>query len=555
MRKWTIHHFYNQYLHTLWLAFLLLTSCNTGEMIPIILQANPGMVTLDTLQANPSMITKDSTYFIRLFLQGIATHDLNRVILGKIHGAPIEALDKYGYTSLIEAVKAQNIEVIYYLLQQRADTNQKNQVGYAPLHYAVRGIENCFGRGERLDPRVSLILCSYRANVNIQDHEGNTPLHHAILARADYYHAPQENYTLQKGRIQILLEAGAQSLPNNNGDTPLTLAKSINRSDIVALLEKEGIIKPTISSLGALSKEKLVSYLLSPSNAAQEHEQKIGILYDQLYINLSSKVNIHIDTNFSCGNKLIHRATEAHNLPIIHFLLLCNPHQINYTNLIGQTPLHIAAENGYTEIVQYLVQYPNINLNALSIGGYSPLHYALLHGHNHVVGCLIQSKANVNVTNYFGKTPLHYAAYNSSLELVRYLLQNNANTNVTDYRFIKTPLHYAAENGSLRLVRYLLQNSASINATDYLCKTPLHHAAYNGSFEVVRYLLQKDANINARDIGGNSPLNNASENGRFSIVEYLIHQGATEHEQYDDSVEVDESNEIVDQGSEDDEDK
>jgi hypothetical protein len=130
-----------------------------------------------------------------------------------------------------------------------------------------------------------------------------------MLANAD------EN--LQKEHIQILLQAGSQLLSNNDGHTPASLAQAINRSDIVELLGKEEIIQHTIPSLGILSKSKLVSYLLSLSNEAQ----KQAILYARLHDNLLAKNNIHIDTDFGCGYKLIHLATQVHNLPMIHSLL------------------------------------------------------------------------------------------------------------------------------------------------------------------------------------------------------------------------------------------
>jgi ankyrin repeat protein len=481
MRKWTIHHLYNQYLPTLWLAFLLLTSCNTGEMAPITLQANPGMAISDT------------AYFTKLLFEGAEDDEnLNSLVRGKEGGAPVGASNEDGDTPLIVAIKSQNVEAVHYLIQQGADINQKNQKGYAPLHYAVRDIidwsvedwslvGNLLSQTTIFNSQMPHILCSYRADVNVSDHEDNTPLHHAILQHAAHYNVPTEN-------IQILLQAGAQLLPNNNGDTPLTLAKSIDRSDIVALLEKEGTIQSTVPSLGTLSKEKLVSYLLSPSNEAQKQE----ILHGQFYIDLAEKDNIHINTNFAGGNKLIHLATKAHNLSMIQFLLQYDSSQVNYTNLIGQTPLHIAAENGDLQVAEYLARYTNINLNALSRGGYSPLHYTLIHGHNRVVGCLVQSGANINMKDKEGKTCLHYAAY----------------------------------NGFSPAVYSLLQNGANINARDNYGDTPLHDAVRNGSLEVVQYLPQNGANINARNDAGETPLDIATENEQSNIVEYLIRQGA-----------------------------
>jgi ankyrin repeat protein len=500
MRKWTIHYFYSQYLYALWLAFLLLTSCNTGEMAPATLQADPGtiaintlqanpaMPAIDTLQANPGIVTSDTAHYTKLLFEGIVYDDLNKVVLGRTCGAPVEALSDSGETSLTMAVATQNVEAIHYLIQQGADINQKNQKGYAPLHYAVRELGGYLDEEDILYSTMPHILCSYRADVNVQDQEGNTPLHHAIntpphlrdaiLVYRDNCSTPGEEH------IQILLKAGAQLLPNNNGATPISIAESIDRSNIIGLLrraeleraEKEGIIQSTIS------KENLISYLLSPSN----EDQKQMILCEHLCSNFLEKDNIHINTNFSRGNKLIHLATRARNLSMIQFLMQFERSQINYTNFIDQTPLHIAAENGHTEIVLYLAKCPNISLNALSEGGYSPLHYALIHGHNHVIGCLARSRANINIKNSDGKTCIHYAAY----------------------------------NGSLSAVRYLLHNGANINAVDNDDDTPLDIAIENGQSDIV--------------------------------IEYLIRQGAVGHEQSNDSIEGDENNERASQGGEDD---
>jgi ankyrin repeat protein len=539
--KWTIHHFYNQYLYTLWLAFLLLTSCNTNEIAPATLQANLGILTIDTIQANSDRIGLDTTHFTELLLEGIYTGDFNELVLSKMSGAPVGAPDKNGDIPLIAAVKDQNIEAVYYLIQQGADINQKNQAGYAPLHHAARDIEHQFGEDYIFDPCALHILCSYRADVNIPDHEGNTPLHHAILAYADYQYTPQENYTLQKERIQILLEAGARLLPNNKGNTPLALAKSVDRSDIVALLEKEGIIQPSIPSLATLSKEKLVNYLLSPSNEAQ----KQAILQGRFDIDLAEKDNIRIDTNFAGSNKLIHLATKARNLSMIKFLLQYDPSQINYTNLIDQTPLHIAAENGYTDIAEHLVQYPKINLNALSIGGYNPLHYAIIHGHNYVLGCLVQAKANVDVIAYpHGKTPLHYAAENGSFPAAWFLVQNGININARDSDG-KTPLHNAAYSGSLSLVQYLLQNGANINARNNSGETPLDIAVADEQSDIIEYLVGQEAEddfeIDEDEQSDVEYLLGKDAEDDFEIdeieIQYQLGQGTIEREQSDNSVE------------------
>jgi hypothetical protein len=101
-------------------------------MAPATLQANPGMPAIDTIQTNLDMPTTDTTYFSELLFEGIENSDLNRVILGKMGGALIGALNEAGNTFLIEAVKKQDIDAIHYLIQQRANINQKTRQAMYP---------------------------------------------------------------------------------------------------------------------------------------------------------------------------------------------------------------------------------------------------------------------------------------------------------------------------------------------------------------------------------------------------------------------------------------
>ncbi len=52
-------------------------------------------------------------------------------------GADINQFDEYGFTPLIEAAIANNIEIAKFLLERNADPNQKDMVGGTALHWAV----------------------------------------------------------------------------------------------------------------------------------------------------------------------------------------------------------------------------------------------------------------------------------------------------------------------------------------------------------------------------------------------------------------------------------
>lgn len=91
-------------------------------------------------------------------------------------------------TLIIHSVLAKNLEILKWLIANRADVNHKDNLGWSALHHAAQ---------QHL-PEIAGELIEGGANINAQDEHGNSVLWRAVFA--------------SKGRgeiIALLLQRGA----------------------------------------------------------------------------------------------------------------------------------------------------------------------------------------------------------------------------------------------------------------------------------------------------------------------------------------------------------
>jgi len=111
------------------------------------------------------------------------------------------------------------VEVVQVLLAAGADMNAKGKIGDTPLLSAARGFQ------KRRVQVVQLLLAAGADANACNDYEGSTPLHHAAIYG-------------QVEVVQALLAVGADiNARNEDGRTPLSLAKQAGHSSVVMLLQ------------------------------------------------------------------------------------------------------------------------------------------------------------------------------------------------------------------------------------------------------------------------------------------------------------------------------
>lgn len=124
----------------------------------------------------------------------------------------IDAPDEDARTVLIHAAAYNNIDLLKWLLEQGANLDHQDRIGYSALHFA----------GQNMLVEIARLLLENGANPNIQDNHGNSPLWTAVFNSKD-----------EKGVMNLLLKHGADpDLKNKHDRSPRDLYQTIYNTDL-----------------------------------------------------------------------------------------------------------------------------------------------------------------------------------------------------------------------------------------------------------------------------------------------------------------------------------
>lgn len=227
---------------------------------------------------------------------------------------------------------------------------------------------------------------------------------------------------------------------------------------------------------------------------------------------------------------------------------------VNLTNEIGVTALHLSAKEGHVKVVNELLKH-GARVDAATQKGVTALHVASLSGKVDVIKLLLDSNAKLNIQSKDGFTPLYMAAQENHLEAVKFLLLSGASQSLTTEdgftalsvalqqshddianvllghgtsSKLKLPqIHIATKKNDARAVSLLLRrNIDNVNVTSKSGFTPLHIAAHYGNLDIGRLLIEKGAAVNCQAKNGICPLHVACKRGRSRMVSLLTENAA-----------------------------
>ena len=323
-------------------------------------------------------------------------------------------------TALHIAAVSGQVEEVKRLLAEGTNPNVVDQEYDTPLHLAADT-----GQAEAVD-----ILLQAGADPNAHCRDGDTPLHRSI------------------GNIAIaemLIQAGAQMLPDATGGIPLHFAANLNRaSAILFLLQKGADIDkqdldgdtPLHDALRRGSTLATLELLRNGADHLIENDRKMTPL------------------------ELGHEAGQYH---LIHLAM----QEI-------ETPLHHAAYRGELSSIQLLIQ-EKADPNARDDRGFPPLFYAVMAGHLTTTRFLLDNGANAHTVARFGANAVDVAVGSQQIETLEYLLTQGVSSNGVDRIRGGNALHNAARRGSPTAILLLTQHGVRVNATDFWGRTPLDY--------------------------------------------------------------------------------
>jgi len=120
----------------------------------------------------------------------------------------------------------------------------------------------------------------------------------------------------------------------------------------------------------------------------------------------------------------LYRACEAGDAATVSGYLHRPSLQVNETNLLGWSPLHVAARWGHTQAVRTLAQDPRVEVNLQDSRGYTPLMVACLNGKVEIVEELLRCGAvDLTLRNSTGLTSTNIAVTGSGkIGIVKWML-------------------------------------------------------------------------------------------------------------------------------------
>lgn len=406
-------------------------------------------------------------------------------------------------TSLLKYVtdkKNRSGAIVNLLLQRGADINRCNYVGESQLHIASRN-------GFR---DIAELLLDHGIGPDIRASDGSTSLHWAAFQG----HLPI---------VELLLERGASiDAQNGAGETALhtCLQYASDDDDTLSYLLKSGISLNKTDSQGRTSLHR----------AAQRGLPKAIISMIEKGADMHAK-------DHQGWMPLQHAAANGRE----HiFALLRDDHtklqQPSHKSLLEGARLRVAIALKDIRVVEKLLCNHELDVNVSDYMGTTSLHLAASTGQINVVTALLNRGASVNaravfvhrstskdrvVKNTFSRqmtTPLHLAAGNGYAEITEILLKYGAAMNEAGTRNCDV-LNLALREGHAHIGQILLNHGAIIDRKRAKGRPPLiYWAIRNGYKDVVQLLLDNGANMDWISEAGMPDLICSSDDGSIEIL-------------------------------------
>lgn len=201
-------------------------------------------------------------------------------------------------------------------------------------------------RASKNDDQLGLVemLVSYGFNINSRDKIGRSALHFAING---------SNIKI----MEYLLALGADySFRDNNGDTPMMLAKKFNKLELLDLFQS--VSKDT----KIIELKKIITNTTGKINLNQDIKTAMSICLSSINDNQFESIRELIMSGFNVNSKddtkktLLHMAVVNNNLRIVE-LLINSGININSQDNLGKTPLMLACQYSHRDSKLAIVEF------------------------------------------------------------------------------------------------------------------------------------------------------------------------------------------------------
>ena len=251
----------------------------------------------------------------------------------------------------------------------------------------------------------------------------------------------------------------------------------------------------------------------------------------------ADQARAHVDdtSDYHAEESPLHDAVVDRDLVFVKHFVTDHGIDVNMTNSVGYTPLHLVARTGHVTVAVILID-AGANVNVIEPGlDSTPLYLATRNNHPSIVSLFIQARASLDLQiNYIGYTALHLAAEEGYFSVASMLIAAGADLDVREFVYSNTPLHTAIRYNHFSIASTLASALAAtggdLSSKDGTGQTPLVMATRFGQVSIVSVLIAAGADVDERRTGGleRTPLLFAANIGdhRVTIADMLIAAGA-----------------------------
>ena len=400
--------------------------------------------------------------------------------------------DRSGHTALMIAVKEQEEDMVFSLLQAKGSLLVKDRRDMTAFRYALKG-----GNEKIIQAFLDL------------DHEEKSSYEPKDIA-----------YAASLGRLNVVKSMIAKGVPVDIlfGKTALESAAEDGHFEVVKFLVSAGAKLNFVHSSTLFIGDRSFSGLRDA--LSNKHYQVAEFLLDN---------GASLEPSFDYGNRVLEIAIDCYeSIPRdLLFRIIDGSKNINFSVKYYRTPflLHSAIQKNLPEVIQKLIE-KGADLNAQDKKGRTPLALAVIKGQIATVQKILNLKVNVNLQDNKGDTALMLAVENGQEEMLKLLLQKDGiKLDLFNYSD-NTALMLASKKGCIKIVEMLLRAGADVNLSLALEKTALIYASEEKHIEVIDLLLGAGANINFITGSGMTALTVAIVKNNEEVVEHLLNRGA-----------------------------
>lgn len=352
------------------------------------------------------------------------------------------------------------------------------------------------------------LLHSHKTDINAE-HMGLTPL--MLATKLRYFDA-----------VDMLLRQGSVNIEHRNpsGETVFWLAIYQGSVSIV-----ERLLDLTLEHIGINTQDFIMKQ--APITVALYNSQHY------IFQRLLSDARTDVNVTDALGRSLLHLAVEAGDCSAIQILVRSKRVNVNCLNSLGESPLILAVktpncfrQNDCRLQVLESLLCPHLDINHKDPDGRTAISYAIELPEEEPAQMLLQQKnMDFSVVDKYGKTILAHAADNGSVEVMKLLLRQPEIHAKTQTANAEPLLWLACRTGRLHMVEYLLQQERiDINQRGPTGTSPLQVAINMDHLPLFHLLLDCGDKLAVNDYGPQAwtALTFASAGGKHEMVRHLV---------------------------------